>query len=169
MAALVPSSGEEPAPPRHRAGVASMAWRTTNDAATASGPLRRRRRAARGARGGSRRPKTHQRRRRDARSPTTTPHHQTARNATILRISPVLSEPGPDAVRIHSESKKKPPPAIIPGTTPVASMKMACGSKAPRNLMSTRGLCKQIHPCPASAARRSSPAGLKFYARACPR
>ena len=24
-----PSSGDEPAPPRHRAGVASMAWRTT--------------------------------------------------------------------------------------------------------------------------------------------
>ena len=35
--------------PRHRAGVASMAWRATHDAATASGPLRRRRRAARGA------------------------------------------------------------------------------------------------------------------------
>ena len=29
VAALVPSSGEEPASPRHRAGVASMAWRTT--------------------------------------------------------------------------------------------------------------------------------------------
>ena len=28
-AALVPSSGEEPAPPRRRAGVASMAWRST--------------------------------------------------------------------------------------------------------------------------------------------
>jgi hypothetical protein len=28
-AALAPSSGEEPASPRHRAGVASMAWRTT--------------------------------------------------------------------------------------------------------------------------------------------
>ena len=28
-AALVPSSGEEPASPRHRAGVASMAWRST--------------------------------------------------------------------------------------------------------------------------------------------
>ena len=27
--ALVPSSGEEPASPRHRAGVASIAWRTT--------------------------------------------------------------------------------------------------------------------------------------------
>ena len=26
---LAPSSGEEPASPRHRAGVASMAWRTT--------------------------------------------------------------------------------------------------------------------------------------------
>ena len=29
VAALVPSSGEDPASPRHRAGVASMAWRTT--------------------------------------------------------------------------------------------------------------------------------------------
>jgi glycerophosphoryl diester phosphodiesterase len=29
VAALVPSSGEEPTPPRHRAGVASMAWRST--------------------------------------------------------------------------------------------------------------------------------------------
>ena len=29
MAALAPSSGEEPVSPRHRAGVASMAWRTT--------------------------------------------------------------------------------------------------------------------------------------------
>ena len=29
VAALVPSSGEEPASPRHRAGVAAMAWRTT--------------------------------------------------------------------------------------------------------------------------------------------
>ncbi len=28
-AVLAPSSGEEPAPPRHRAGVASMAWRST--------------------------------------------------------------------------------------------------------------------------------------------
>jgi hypothetical protein len=28
-AVLDPSSGEEPAPPRHRTGVASMAWRTT--------------------------------------------------------------------------------------------------------------------------------------------
>ena len=28
-AVLTPSSGEEPASPRHRAGVASMAWRTT--------------------------------------------------------------------------------------------------------------------------------------------
>ena len=28
-AVLARSSGEEPAPPRHRAGVASMAWRTT--------------------------------------------------------------------------------------------------------------------------------------------
>ena len=28
-AALAPSSGEEPASPRHRAGVASMAWRST--------------------------------------------------------------------------------------------------------------------------------------------
>ena len=28
-AVLVPSSGEEPTSPRHRAGVASMAWRTT--------------------------------------------------------------------------------------------------------------------------------------------
>ena len=28
-AALAPSSGEEPASPRYRAGVASMAWRTT--------------------------------------------------------------------------------------------------------------------------------------------
>ena len=28
-AVLAPSSGEEPASPRHRAGVASMAWRTT--------------------------------------------------------------------------------------------------------------------------------------------
>ena len=28
-AALAPLSGEEPASPRHRAGVASMAWRTT--------------------------------------------------------------------------------------------------------------------------------------------
>ena len=27
--APAPSSGEEPAPPRHRAGVASMAWRST--------------------------------------------------------------------------------------------------------------------------------------------
>ena len=30
-AALAPSSGEEPAPPRYRAGVASMAWRSTQD------------------------------------------------------------------------------------------------------------------------------------------
>ena len=29
VAALAPSSSEEPASPRHRAGVASMAWRTT--------------------------------------------------------------------------------------------------------------------------------------------
>ena len=29
VAALAPSSGEESASPRHRAGVASMAWRTT--------------------------------------------------------------------------------------------------------------------------------------------
>ena len=29
-AVLARSSGEEPASPRHRAGVASMAWRTTN-------------------------------------------------------------------------------------------------------------------------------------------
>ena len=29
VAALVPSTGEEPASPRHRAGVASMAWRST--------------------------------------------------------------------------------------------------------------------------------------------
>ena len=29
VAALGPSSGEEPTSPRHRAGVASMAWRTT--------------------------------------------------------------------------------------------------------------------------------------------
>ncbi len=29
VAVLAPSSGEEPASPRHRAGVASMAWRTT--------------------------------------------------------------------------------------------------------------------------------------------
>ena len=29
VAALVPSSGEEPTSPRHRAGVASMAWRST--------------------------------------------------------------------------------------------------------------------------------------------
>ncbi len=29
VAALAPSSGEERGPPRHRAGVASMAWRTT--------------------------------------------------------------------------------------------------------------------------------------------
>ena len=29
VAALAPSSGEEPASPRHRAGVASMAWRST--------------------------------------------------------------------------------------------------------------------------------------------
>ena len=29
VAALVPSSGEEPASPRHRTGVASMAWRST--------------------------------------------------------------------------------------------------------------------------------------------
>ena len=29
LAALVPSSGEEPTSPRHRAGVASMAWRST--------------------------------------------------------------------------------------------------------------------------------------------
>ena len=29
VAALAPSSGEEAAPPRHRAGVASMAWRST--------------------------------------------------------------------------------------------------------------------------------------------
>ena len=29
VAALVPSSGEEPTPPRHRTGVASMAWRST--------------------------------------------------------------------------------------------------------------------------------------------
>ena len=29
VAALAPSSGEEPTSPRHRAGVASMAWRTT--------------------------------------------------------------------------------------------------------------------------------------------
>ena len=29
VAALVPSSGEKPTPPRHRAGVASMAWRST--------------------------------------------------------------------------------------------------------------------------------------------
>ena len=29
VAALDPSSDEEPAPPRHRAGVASMTWRTT--------------------------------------------------------------------------------------------------------------------------------------------
>jgi len=28
-AVLAPSSGEEPAPPRYRAGVASMAWRST--------------------------------------------------------------------------------------------------------------------------------------------
>ena len=28
-AVLARSSGEEPAPPRHRAGIASMAWRTT--------------------------------------------------------------------------------------------------------------------------------------------
>ena len=28
-AVLAPSNGEEPASPRHRAGVASMAWRTT--------------------------------------------------------------------------------------------------------------------------------------------
>ena len=28
-AVMAPSSGEEPAPPRHRAGIASMAWRTT--------------------------------------------------------------------------------------------------------------------------------------------
>ena len=28
-AVLAPSSGEEPASPRHRAGVASMAWRST--------------------------------------------------------------------------------------------------------------------------------------------
>jgi hypothetical protein len=29
VAALAPSSGEEPTSPRHRAGVASMAWRST--------------------------------------------------------------------------------------------------------------------------------------------
>ena len=29
VAMLVPSSGEEPTPPRHRADVASMAWRST--------------------------------------------------------------------------------------------------------------------------------------------
>ena len=29
VAVLAPSSGEEPASPRHRAGVASMAWRST--------------------------------------------------------------------------------------------------------------------------------------------
>ena len=29
VAALAPSSGEEPTPPRYRAGVASMAWRST--------------------------------------------------------------------------------------------------------------------------------------------
>ena len=33
-AVLVPSSGEEPASPRHRAGVASMAWRTTRRLST---------------------------------------------------------------------------------------------------------------------------------------
>ena len=30
VAALAPSSGEEPTSPRHREGVASMAWRSTN-------------------------------------------------------------------------------------------------------------------------------------------
>ena len=29
VAVPAPSSGDKPAPPRHRAGVASMAWRTT--------------------------------------------------------------------------------------------------------------------------------------------
>ena len=33
-AVLVPSSGEEPASPRHRAGVASMAWRSTRRVST---------------------------------------------------------------------------------------------------------------------------------------
>ena len=33
-AVLAPSSGEEPASPRHRAGVASMAWRTTRRCST---------------------------------------------------------------------------------------------------------------------------------------
>jgi len=33
-AVLAPSSGEEPASPRHRAGVASMAWRTTRRPST---------------------------------------------------------------------------------------------------------------------------------------
>ena len=33
VAALVPSSGEEPASPRYRAGVASMAWRSTRERA----------------------------------------------------------------------------------------------------------------------------------------
>ena len=29
VSVMIPSSGEEPTPPRHRAGVASMAWRST--------------------------------------------------------------------------------------------------------------------------------------------
>ena len=36
VAALARSSGEEPASPRHRAGVASMAWRTTRRFSTNS-------------------------------------------------------------------------------------------------------------------------------------
>ena len=82
-----------------------MACRATDDAATA--PTAR-----------DRRPKTRQRRRRDAGSPMTAPHHHTARNPTVLSLSPVLSEPGPDAVRMTPKSKKKPPTSIIPGHDP---------------------------------------------------
>ena len=79
-----------------------MACRATDDAATA---------ATDG--GGPRRPKTRQRRRRDAGSPPTAPRHHTARNPTVLGLSPVLSRQVPTAVRTHSNSKKKPPSAII--------------------------------------------------------
>ena len=109
------SSGARPTPPRHRAGVASMAWRATHAAATASGPGRRRHRAARGAEPPERRPGAPRRRRRDGGRPTAAPRRRGARAGAVLSTSPVPSAPGPRAVRTHSKSHKKTPSAMILG------------------------------------------------------
>ena len=116
-------------------GVASTAWRATSDAATASGPLGPTARRLEARRGPERRPKTHRRRRRDAGRPPAAPHHQTARNPTIL------SEPGPVSSESAQIRKKSHPRPSFPETTPVDTM-----TTARRPLISARALCQSLFP-----------------------